>query len=175
MPKQNIAGKQTHKFFDKTAHIRTGLVVFVLFSLVQSTIVATNAGPVRIKSGDWMRYDSINVGAVPFNSQTAWTKIEFLNVSGSTMTMQVTSRFTNGTEKVGAGCCMPSSGGPVKINVEANTKSSGGFSGFVIPTDLNIGDVFRISGLGNVTITGKTTRTYAGVSRTVVYTLLSLR
>lgn len=44
-----------------------------------------------------------------------------------------------------------------------------GFSGLIIPANMAIGDFIEISGYGNVTIIGETTRTYAGASRTVIY------
>ena len=85
--------------------------------------------------------------------------MEFLNVSEPTATIQFTMHRTDETEQTGTR----------SINVASDSQTSSGFSGFVITTELNVGDVFRVGGWGNVTITGETTRTYAGASRTVVY------
>jgi hypothetical protein len=43
----------------------------------------------------------------------------------------------------------------------------------VIPANSKTGNSIYISGYGNVTIEGETTRTYAGASRTVVYASIS--
>ena len=153
---------------NKIAYIRAGSVLLILLCLTTLASVLVSADPVEIMSGDWIQYGHANTGNVPFTTDTVWTKVEFLDVSGSTVTVKVSSLMTNGTIIIG-GSCVPPSGSTIKINVGANSKSSGEFSGFVIPTDLSAGDTFSVSGWGNVTITGETTRTYAGVSRTVVY------
>jgi len=149
----------TRRAVNKMTCVRAGSVVLLLLCLAASASVLVAASPVRVKSGDWIRYDSINIGKVPFNSQTAWSKVEFLNVSGPTAILRVTMNRTTGTQETRT----------TKINVAFDSQSFGGFSGFVIPSDLNVGNVFRVSGWGNVTITGETTRTYVGASRTVVY------
>ena len=149
-------------------HTRVGLSLLLLLCFTSTISVFVSADPTKIKNGDWIQYGDVNTGNVPFTTQTVWTKVEFLDVSESTMTIQVKSLMTNGTE-INGGSCVPPSGATIRINVGANSKSSGDFSGFVIPIDLNVGDVFRVSDWGNVTITGETTRTYAGASRTVVY------
>jgi uncharacterized membrane protein YoaK (UPF0700 family) len=60
----------------------------------------------------------------------------------------------------------------VPVDVVAGGQAFG-LSGFVIPANLTTGDTIFMSGYGNVTITGETTRTYAGASRTVVYASFS--
>ena len=159
MTEQYIAGEPTRSVTSKMTYVRAGTVLLLLLCLASSTTVLVSAGPVRIKAGDWIRYDSINRGQLPFPPVTAWSKVEFLSVSSPMATVLVTMNRTDGTEKVNTN----------SIRVAFDNQSSGGFSGFIIPTDLDVGGVFRVSGWGNVTITGETTRTYAGASRTVVY------
>ena len=168
MSNQYVTREPTRSSANNRLHARAGLILLSLLCFASTISVFVNADPVTIKNGDWIKYGDVNTGDVPFTTQTVWTKVEFLDVSESTMTIQVKSLMTNGTEIVG-GSCVPPSGETIRINVGANSKSSGDFSGFVIPTDVNVGDIFRVSGWGNVTITGETTRTYAGASRTVVY------
>lgn len=60
----------------------------------------------------------------------------------------------------------------VPVDVVASGQAFG-LSGFVIPANLTTGDIIFMSGYGNVTIAGETTRTYAGASRTVVYASIS--
>ena len=149
----------THGAANRISCVRVGSVLLLLLCLASSANVLVSAGPVRIKNGDWIRYDSINIGEIPFATDINWSKVEFLNVSEPTATIRVTMKRNSGTESTRT----------TKINIASDSKSASGFSGFMIPTDLNVGDVFRVSGWGNVTITGETTRTYAGASRTVVY------
>jgi len=148
--------------------VRAGLTLLLMLCFASTTSVFVRADSAKIKNGDWIKYSDVNTGNVPFTTQTVWTKVEFVDASESTVSISVTSLMTNGSVIIG-GSCVPPTGAIIKINVGANSQSSGDFSGFVAPTGLNVGDVFRVSGWGNVTITGETTRTYAGTSRTVVY------
>ncbi len=157
MKKQITIRETTSRVFTKTIYVKVGSILLLLY-LASLTSILVNASPIRIKNGDWIRYDSINIGEVPFDSQTAWSKVEFLNVTASKATVRITMNRTDGTQRIRT----------TIINVDSD-KSSSGFSGFIIPTDLNVGDAFRVSGWGNVTIMGETMKTYAGASRTVVY------
>jgi hypothetical protein len=60
----------------------------------------------------------------------------------------------------------------VSVDVVAGGEALG-LSGFVIPANLTTGDMIFMSGYGNVTIEGETTRNYAGANRTVIYTSFS--
>ena len=159
MAEQLKVRKSTLGSVNKKACFRAGALLLILVYLASSAGVLVSAGPVRVKNGDWIRYDSINIGEIPFATDINWSKVEFLNVSSPTATIRVTMKRNNETESVRT----------TKINIASDSKAASGFSGFMIPTDLNVGDTFRVSGWGNVTITGETTRTYAGISRTVVY------
>jgi len=159
MAEQLKVRKSTLGSVNKKACFGAGALLLTLVYLTSSAGVLVSAGPVRVKNGDWIRYDSINIGEIPFATDINWSKVEFLNVSSPTATIRVTMKRNNETESVRT----------TKINIASDSKAASGFSGFMIPTDLNVGDTFRVSGWGNVTITGETTRTYAGGSRTVVY------
>jgi hypothetical protein len=159
MTEQFAMREPTSGAVNNMTHVRTGVVLFLILCLTSSTSFLVTAGPIRVKNGDWIRYDSINIGEIPFSSGTAWSKVEFLNVSEPIATIRVTMNRTDGTKQTRT----------TKINVASDSQSSSGFSGFVIPTDLNVGDYFHVGGWGNVTVTGETEKTYAGTRRTVVY------
>jgi len=59
------------------------------------------------------------------------------------------------------------------VDVATGSGTFQGLSGFVIPANSKTGDTIYMSGYGNVTLDGETTRTYAGASRTVVYASFS--
>ena len=141
------------------ACLRAVSVLLILLCLASSTNVLVFASPARIRSGDWIRYDNINTGMVPFTSETVLTKVEFLKVLSPTAMILVTENRTDGTAQIRTR----------NLNLNSDWNYSNGYSGFAIPTDLKVGGIFRLSGWGNVTITGQTTRTYAGVTRTVIY------
>jgi hypothetical protein len=89
-------------------------------------------------------------------------KVEFLSVEGTNATVRVTMHMSDGTEQ----------NATVPVDVVAGGQVFG-LSGFVIPANLTTGDIIFMSGYGNVTTEGETTRTYAGASRTVVYASIS--
>ena len=89
-----------------------------------------------------------------------WLKVEFLSVEGTNATVRVTMHMDDGTEQ----------NATAPVDIVGGGGEAFGLSGFVIPANLTVGDVVYISGYGNVTIVGEKTGSYAGASRTVVYT-----
>ena len=118
---------------------------------------------VGVKAGDWIKIDYTISGAPSGTPLPQWIKIEFLNVEGTTANIRVTMHMSDGTE--------PSQ--TMTVDVAIGSGAFQGLSGFVIPANSTTGQSVYISGYGNVTIAGETTRTYAGASRTVVYASFS--
>jgi hypothetical protein len=116
-----------------------------------------------VKAGDWIKVDYAITGAPSGTPLPQWLKVEFLTVEGTNATVRVTMHMSDGTEQ--------NATAPVDI-VDGGGEAFG-LSGFVIPANLTAGDIVYMSGYGNVTIAGETTRSYAGASRTVVYASLS--
>ena len=83
---------------------------------------------------------------------------EVLSVAEPTATIQMTRHLVNGTERIRTRT----------IDVMSGSHTSGAFQGFVISANSKVGDSIHISGVGNITMVGETTRTNAGVSRAVV-------
>jgi parallel beta-helix repeat protein len=117
---------------------------------------------VGVKSGDWIKIDYTITGWPAGTPYPLWLKVEFLSVEGTNASVRVTMHMSDGTEQ----------NATVPVDVVAGGQALG-LSGFVIPANLTTGDIIFMSGYGNVTIEGETTRTYAGASRKVVYASFS--
>jgi parallel beta-helix repeat protein len=118
---------------------------------------------VGVEAGNWIKLGYTITGAPSGTPLPQWIKIEFLSVEGTSATVRVTMHMSDGTE--------PSQ--TMSIDVVAGGGTFQGLSGFVIPANCTTGDSIYITGYGNITIAGETTRTYAGASRTVVYASFS--
>lgn len=140
--------------------------VCLMLSLVSVVSVVFEAQGVQVgvKTGDWIKYDYTTTG-VSYASGSLfpqWFKVEFLSVVRTNATVRVTRHMSDGTEQ----------NETVPMDVVAGGQAFG-LSGFVIPANLTTGDIVYTSGYGNVTITGETTGSYAGASRTVVHASFS--
>jgi parallel beta-helix repeat protein len=117
---------------------------------------------VGVKAGDWIKCTYTISGWPAGTPYPKWLKVEFLSVEGANATVRVTMHMSDGTEQ----------NATVPVNVATGGQALG-LSGFIIPANATTGDSVYISGYGNVTIDGETTRSYAGASRTVVYASFS--
>ena len=118
---------------------------------------------VGVKAGDWTKVEYTITGWPAGQPYPEWLKVEFLTVEGTNATVRVTMHMSDGTEQ----------NATVPVIIGARGGEAFGLSGFIIPANLTVGDSVYISGYGNVTLAGETTRTYAGASRTVVYASFS--
>jgi parallel beta-helix repeat protein len=121
---------------------------------------------VGVKTGDWIKVTYTISGWPSGTPYPEWLKVEFLSVEGTNATVRVTMHMSDGTE--------PSQ--TMTIDVVAGGGTFGSIFGFVIPANSTVGDSIILGGDGftfTTTIDGETTRTYAGASRTVVYTSFS--
>jgi len=121
---------------------------------------------VGVKAGDWIKIDYTIAGAPSGTPLPEWLKMEFLSVEGTSATIRVTMHMSDGTEQSDT----------LSVDVVAGGGTFDTLFGFVIPANCTTGDSITMGGDGftfNVTIEGETTRTYAGASRTVVYTSFS--
>jgi parallel beta-helix repeat protein len=114
--------------------------------------------PVGVKAGNWIKVEYTISGWPAGTPYPLWLKVEFLSVEGTNSTIRVTMHMSDGTEQTDT----------VSVDVVAGGEALG-LSGFVIPANLTTGDAIFMSGYGNVTIEGETTRNYAGANRTVIY------
>jgi hypothetical protein len=122
-------------------------------SNVATVTVYASTGTIGVKTGDWIKLEfTANVtlpGVIP-----EWIRLEFLSVVGSQASVEETIHMSDGTEQ----------------NFTVNGDIMAGDLVFVIPANMTTGDSMTLNGFGTIVIAGETTRTYAGASRTVVWT-----
>jgi hypothetical protein len=114
---------------------------------------------VGIKAGDWIKVEYTNTAWPSGAPYPEWLRFEFLSVEGTNATTRVTRHMSDGTEQSDT----------VPVDLATGSGEAFGLSGFVIPSNLTIGDSFYMTGYGDMVIEGETTETYAGAKRTVVY------
>jgi hypothetical protein len=136
-----------------------GTIIALIFL---STVSAHPEVQVGVKAGDWIKCTYTISGWPAGTPYPLWLKVEFLSVEGTSTTVRVTMRMSDGTEQ----------NATVPVDVVTGGQALG-LSGFVIPANATTGDSVYMSGYGNVTVAGETTRSYAGASRTVVYASFS--
>jgi parallel beta-helix repeat protein len=134
----------------------------------KTKIVTVAASPplgakVGVMAGDWIKLDYTITGAPSGALLPQWIKIEFPSVEGTTANLRVTMHMSDGTD--------PSQ--TMTVDVRTGGGIFQGLSGFFIPANCKTADSFYVSGYGNVTIAGETTRNSARASRAVVYANLS--
>ena len=125
------------------------VLVGMHFSAVASAEVI-----VGVKSGDWIEYNVTITGEVPEQHDVTWCKIEVMAVEDKNVYIDITSRYSDGSEET-----VPST-----LNLETGQIGDC----FIIPANLNAGDVFEPPE-GTITISGFKEKTYAGATRSVVY------
>jgi len=155
--------------FNATAFARPMLGEILLANNQRTIFVAVTASPtppevrIGVKTDDWIRCTYTISGWPSGTPYPEWLKVEFLSVEGTNATIRVTMHMSDETE--------PSQ--TMTIDVVAGGGTFQGLSGFVVPANCTTGDSVYMTGYGNLTIAGETTRTYVGASRTVVYASFS--
>lgn len=83
---------------------------------------------VGVKEGDWIEYGITFTGNVPEEHNVEEARFDVLAVEGKTIEVNITSRFTTGTQ------------GTVTSTLNLETGQIG--DAFIIPANLNSGDTF---------------------------------
>lgn len=120
--------------------------------------------PVGVKAGDWVKYGQLAVnwignGTAPSfvtdEMKTEWFRIDVLSVAGTTVTLNDTAHYANGTQTLHS------------IDVDVQNDSLPGYL-FLVASNLTAGDPISQQGYASAfTINQTVTRTYAGAERTV--------
>jgi hypothetical protein len=110
---------------------------------------------VGVKEGYWIEYNATLTGSPPADHEVTWARMEVAGVQGTAVSLNVTTRFVNGTLLYES----------VPLNLEAGQLGDD----FIIPADLNPGDTFLDQYQGTMIISGVEERSYASATRTVVY------
>ncbi len=131
-----------------------GVATVLLFLLtVNAAFVGVSVG---VKKGDWIEYSVTTTGTPIEGHDVTWARMEILEVKGTDITVNVTTKARNGTFESGIMDLNPAEG---RVGVW-----------FIIPANLNPGDTFFDAYSGrNVTIEGSKERTIAGAMRTVTH------
>jgi len=132
-------------------------MILASLSVLTAGVLGVNYS-VGIKAGDWVKYGVTSTGNPPdtYSFNLTWMKIEFVSVTGTSVTYRGTLHLQNGTE----------TNGTATIDL-ASTNSAP-----LIPANFNVGDTIY-SGASSTVITDETTRSYAGASRAVLNALVS--
>jgi outer membrane protein assembly factor BamB len=133
------------------------LWMIVLMGTVLATAIAEFSW--GVKEGDWMEYKITYTGTPPEKYQIE-LKIEVLNVQGTTVILNGTVKYSDGTQQIKTYTVSLESGVPDLV---------------MVPANLSTGDNFYSGNvdIGPITISGVEERTYAGARRTVVFASVS--
>lgn len=131
--------------------LTAALLLLLCLSLAST---ANSAISVGVKSGDWIEYAVSSSGSPMQGHDVTWARMEILNVDGTNISVTITSRFSDTSTDT--------------THHILNLQTGHLIDDFIIPANLNVGDTFLDENLGNVTITHKEQREYAGAQRTVV-------
>jgi hypothetical protein len=129
------------------------LIVASLFFLVTAEVVVGEFS-VGVKTGDWIEYNVSVTGSPAEKHDVTWARMEVYAVQGSQIDLNITVKFSDGTLE------------PQTATLNLETGQLG--DDFIIPANLNVGDVFFDKNVGNITISGVEEKLYAGVTRSVM-------
>jgi len=144
------------------------LLVFFASIMVAASVTASPTRTVAVNPGDWIKFGDVtvtwnsndpNASKVWYGmdletyNQTEWVKMEFTQVSGTNVTIQVLQHFKNGTEENSSSW----------VDVETG---EGEGEGVLISANLNENDAMYTSGYYSTWLINETiTRTYPDGAR----------
>ncbi len=132
------------------------LFLTLILLILLSVNVASGEVSIGVKKGDWIEYQVSTTGTPEEGHDVTGARMEILNVQGTEITVNVTTKAANGTYESGLMTLNPDKG---QVGVW-----------FIIPANLNAGEAFLDASIGrNVTIEGSEQRTIAGATRTVTH------
>ncbi len=132
---------------------KLGLIIALLIVLIGGGAVLAEI-LVGVKKGDWIEYQAVFTGTPPAGHEVMWARTEVVNVQGKVISLNITSKFSDGTL--------------VNETITLNLETGQLGDEFIIPSNLNKGDAFLDKYYGSITISSVEERTYAGATRTVV-------
>ena len=135
------------------AVVLTVFVVTALFAVAPAAVSSANIS-IGVKKGYWIEYKVTVIGSPPPRYNVTWASINVTSIQGQNIGLYILTRFTNGSLLI--------------ENITVNLETRPGDS-FVIPSNLNPGDMFYNQFLGgNVTITSEEQQSVLGDERTLV-------
>jgi hypothetical protein len=129
-------------------------VVLAIVLFFASTFSVMANLTVGVKTGDWIEYSVSSTGAPIDGHDVTWARMEITDVQATNISIIVTSHFSNNNTDT--------------VNSVLDFQTGHLIDDFIIPANLNVGDIFLDEKIGNVTITSVETRRYAKADRTVL-------
>ena len=127
--------------------------VLLLLSVGNGVLAEVSVG---VKKGDWIEYQVTTTGIPQEGHDVTWARMEILDVEGTDISVNVTTKARNGTYESGVMNLNPAKG---QVGVW-----------FIIPANLNVGQAFFDASIDrNVTIEGSKQMTIAGATRTITH------
>lgn len=130
------------------------IIAVVLVLGLSSSLVFADLS-VGVKKGDWIEYAVTYTGSPSQGHGINWARMEITNVQGTIISVSINSRYPNGSTEI--------------FNSTLNLQTGKLIDDFIIPANLNAGDIFLDQNLGNITISRVEEHVYAGATRTVLY------
>jgi hypothetical protein len=134
---------------------RISAIILAFVAVLALSNAALAQLSVGVKKGDWIEYNVTYTGSPTAGHDVDWARMEITDVQGTNISVNITSRFPNGTTE--------------NTTSTLNLKTGHLIDDFIIPANLKAGDTFLDENLGNVTISKAEQHQYAGATRTVLY------
>ncbi len=115
----------------------------------------SSALTVGVEKGDWIEYNVAFTGDASFGHDVTWARMEITNVQGTSLTLKITTKSTDGSIET-----------EPLFTIEFGTGQLG--DDFVIPANLNVGDKFYDRAQGNITIESSQQKNLLGAKRTTI-------
>ena len=129
--------------------------VIILLIALLAIMNTSGALSVGVKKGDWVEYAVTHTGTIPEGYDASSWSIEVLDIQRTEINFNLTFSVPNST--------------PYSAIVTYNFENGNLSEDYcIIPANLKEGDIVYDKNVGNITIGSVETRTYSGVTRTVV-------
>ncbi len=142
--------------------LRIGLLAILVAGVFAPTLVQAKDYTVGVKAGDWVKYGQITVtltgngterSAFYYMKKVDWMRIDVLSVAGTTISLNSTEHYNNGTQTF--------------QSYDVDVQGSGSTGGMIlVASNLTSGDPINPQTPG-FTINQTVTRMYAGANRNV--------
>jgi hypothetical protein len=133
------------------------VIVTMILVLIISNFMCVSGNvsvTVGIKERDWIEYEVNISGSAASDHDINWARLEVTKIEGAQLTLNVQTKFSNGTL----------THDELTLDLEAGVLGDD----FVIPANLTVGDTFLDSRQGKITISSTEQRAVAGVERTII-------
>jgi hypothetical protein len=132
------------------------LVLVIVFLGASNVLAEISVG---VKEGDWIEYPVEYTGTPPEDHDVIWARIEITDVQGPSVSVEITVEYADETRE--------------NITIILNLEAGQLGDDFIVPADLNSGNMIYDENVGNITISKVEERTCAGAVRTFTHATTS--